>query len=117
MKGKISPLEIIEVNFFFPADGSFKPHPVLVVSTAELFEEEEIFYGVLMTTKNIIPKYTVKIESTWLTKSPNKDGYFATHFVQIFTINDVTKRTNTFLKPEYFDRIKTKIIKSVFHEI
>ncbi|MEA5459698.1 type II toxin-antitoxin system PemK/MazF family toxin [Arcicella sp. LKC2W] len=117
MKGKVSPLEIIEANFYFPNDGSFKPHPVLVVSTSELFDEEEIFYGVLMTTKNIIPKYTIKIESAWLTKSPNKDGYFATHFVQIFTMDDVTKKNNTFLKPEYFDRVKSKIIKSVFHEI
>lgn len=117
MIGKVSPLEIIEVNFFFPNEGIFKPHPVLVVSTSELFEEEEIFYGVLMTTKNIIPKYTIKIEPAWLTKSPNKDGYFATHFLQIFTMDDVTKRTNTFLKPEFFERVKSKIIKSVFHEI
>jgi hypothetical protein len=104
MIGKISPLEI-------------KPHPVLVVSTSELFEDEEIFYGVLMTTKNILPKYTMKIEPTWLTKSNNKDGYFATHFMQIFTIADMTKRSNIFLKSEYFDRIKSKIINSVFHEV
>ena len=45
MIGKISPLEIIEANIFFPNEGIFKPHPVLVVSTSELFEEEEIFYG------------------------------------------------------------------------
>ena len=113
----MSPLEIIEANFFFPNEGVYKPHPVLVVSTVELFEEEEIFYGVLMTTKNILPQYTIKIEPTWLTKSPNKEGYFATHFVQIFTMEDVTNKTNTFLKPEYFDRVKSKIIKSVFYEI
>jgi PemK-like, MazF-like toxin of type II toxin-antitoxin system len=102
MIGKISPLEIIEANFYFPSEGVFKPHPVLVVSTNDLFEEEEIFYGVLMTTKNIIPKYTIKIEPTWLTKSPNKDGFFATHFVQIFTMDDVTKLTNTFFKTTIF---------------
>ncbi|MES2519146.1 MAG: hypothetical protein V4585_13610 [Bacteroidota bacterium] len=117
MIGKISPLEIIEANFFFPNEGVFKPHPVLVVSTTELFEEEEIFYGVLMTTKNILPKYTIRIEPTWLTKSSTKEGYFATHFLQIFTMDDVTKRSNTFLKGEYFDRIKSKIINSVFHEV
>lgn len=117
MKGKVVPLEIIEANFYFPNEGVFKPHPVLVVSNAELFEEEEFFYGVLMTTKNIIPRYTVKIEPFWLTKSPNKDGYFATHFVQIFTMDDVTKRSNTFLKKEYFERIKSKIIQSVFYEV
>ena len=117
MIGKISPLEIIEANFFFPNEGVFKPHPVLVVSTSELFEEEEIFYGVLMTTKNILPKYTLKIEPNWLTKPTNKDGYFATHFMQIFTMGDVTKRSNTFLRSEYFDRIKSKIINSVFYEV
>ena len=117
MIGKIYPLEVIEANFYFPNEGVFKPHPVLVVSTSELFEEEEIFYGVLMTTKNILPKYTIKIEPTWLTKPANKDGYFATHFVQIFTMADVTKRSNIFLKSEYFGVIKSKIINSVFHEV
>lgn len=115
MNGKVLPLEIVEVNFFFPQDGTYKPHPALVVSTVDLFEDEEIFYGVLMTTKNIFPKYTVFIESAWLTKPASRPGYFATHLVQIFTMDDVLRKTNTFLKAPYYEPIRQKLITSILH--
>jgi len=115
MKGKILPLEVVEVNFYFPLKGKFLPHPALVVSTEELFEDEEIFYAVLMTTKNIFPKYTVFIESEWLTKPSSREGYFATHLVQIFTMNDVLKKTNTFLKNQHYGPLRQKLVTSILH--
>jgi len=115
MNGKVLPLEIVEVNFFFPQNGKYLPHPALVVSTEELFEDEEIFYAVLMTTKNIFPKYTVFIESAWLSKPTAKPGYFATHLVQIFTMDDVLGKTNTFLKAPHFGPLRQKLITSILH--
>jgi hypothetical protein len=115
MRGSVLSLEVIEVNYWFPAEGLYKPHPALVVSNADLMQDEFLFYGLLMTTKNVFPKYTIKIKPEWLTKTPHKEGYFATHIMEPFTMNDVLKRTNTFLKPEYFPLIRTKIIQSVFY--
>lgn len=112
MRGRVRQLEIIELNFLMP-EGNFEPHPALVLSSDELFDDEEIFYAVLMTTKNIFPKYTLRIDPEMLTK-PGRPGYFATHLVHQCTMNDVLQRQNVFLKAEYFQLVKEKIIDSIF---
>ena len=44
--------DIVEVSFLFP-DGTFKPHPAIIVSNDELQEDEEgIFYLVLITSND-----------------------------------------------------------------
>lgn len=113
MKGKVSKWEVVEVNFQMP-DGRFLPHPALVVSNDELFYDEEFFYAVLMTTKNYFPKYTIEIKPEMLTKASSRNGYFATHIVGMFNMDSVMKKQNTFLKPEYYDLVKHKIINSIF---
>lgn len=113
MRGKVAPLEIVEVNYLFP-DGRYRPHPALVISSAELFEDEEMFYGLLMSTKNVFPKYTTEIRPEWLTKH-SRSGYFVTHMLNMFTMNDVLRRSNTYLKEPYFDAIRAKVIQSVFY--
>ena len=41
--------DIVEVSFLFP-DGTFKPHPAIIVSNDQLQEDEEgMFYLVLIT--------------------------------------------------------------------
>ena len=67
-----------------------------------------------MTTKNIFPKYILKIDPEMLTKSPNRDGYFATHIIGQFDMKSVLRKQNTYLKPIYFDLVKQKIINSIF---
>ena len=115
MKDEVKPLEIVEVNFFFPTQGKYLPHPALVVSTAELFEEEAMFYGVLLSSKNLLPHYTIAIEPEWLNKPERAKGYFVTHMFMMCSMRDVSKRSNTFLKPAYFDLVKTRIIDSIFY--
>ena len=44
--------DIVEVNFLFP-DGTFKPHPAIIVSNDELQEDEDgMFYLVLITSND-----------------------------------------------------------------
>jgi hypothetical protein len=94
MRGKINQWEVVEVNFYLPQGGAL-PHPCLIISNDELFESDDFFYAVLMTTKN-------------------QQGYFATHIISSFNMGDVISRHNTFLKPEYRDKVKHKIIQSIF---
>lgn len=115
MKGSVAQWEVVEVDFLMP-DGRFLPHPALVVSANELFEDEEFFYAVLMTTKNYFPKYTIEITPEMLTKPQHRQGYFATHIVGMFNMNSVLQKANTFLKPEFRGKIREKIQRSVFGE-
>ena len=51
--------DIVEVSFLFP-DGTFKPHPAIIVSNDQLQEDEEgMFYLVLITSNDRInPQYS-----------------------------------------------------------
>ena len=49
--------DIVEVNFMFP-DGTFKPHPALIVSNNELQENEGYIYLCMISTKDYNPQYT-----------------------------------------------------------
>ena len=51
--------DIVEVSFLFP-DGTFKPHPAIIISNDQLQEDEDgMFYLVLITSNDWInPQYS-----------------------------------------------------------
>ena len=68
--------DIVEVNFLFP-DGTFKPHPAIIVSNDDLQEDEDgMFYLVLITSNDwLTPQYSYPLNddmvegftNTWIT--------------------------------------------------
>lgn len=106
--------EIVEV-FYRTPEGDVKEHPALVLSTERLFEEEEgMFYAVLISTKNHHPEYTMKIEDEWLNRPLGKESYFVTHIVTFFKLEDVIRRTNTYVKEHFFYKVLERVIDSMF---
>lgn len=59
--------DIVEANFQFP-DGSFKPHPALIVSNNELQENEGYIYLCMISSKNYNPQYSYALIDEMLTK-------------------------------------------------
>ena len=105
--------EIVEVPFLMP-DGSILPHPALVISKNELQQDEEgMFYAVLVSTKNYHPEYTIRIENEWLNKPMGRQSYFITHLVNMFNVDDVIRRNNTFIKRYYFELVIDKVIDNI----
>ena len=110
----VSKQEIVEV-FYRTPEGDVKEHPALVLSTERLFEEEEgMFYAVLISTKNHHPEYTMKIEDEWLNRPLGKESYFVTHIVTFFKLEDVIRRTNTYVKEHFFYNVLERVIDSMF---
>ena len=110
----VSKQEIVEV-FYRTPEGDVKEHPALVISTEILFEEEEgMFYAVLISTKNHHPEYTMKIEDEWLNRPLGKESYFVTHIVTFFKLEDVIRRTNTYVKEHFFYKVLERVIDSMF---
>ena len=104
--------DIVEVNFLFP-DGTFKPHPALIVSNDELQEEEGFIYLCLISSKNYKPQYCYELRNEMMTTPLAKKSYVK---CQILTANierDVIKKIGK-LKQPYFDEVIDKIIKSIF---
>ena len=105
--------EIVEVPFLMP-DGSMLPPPALVISKNELQQDEEgMFYAVLVSTKNYHPEYTIRIENEWLNKPMGRQSYFITHLVNMFNVDDVIRRNNTFIKRYYFELVIDKVIDNI----
>ena len=90
------------------------PHPALVISKNELQQDEEgMFYAVLVSTKNYHPEYTIRIENEWLNKPMGRQSYFITHLVNMFNVDDVIRRNNTFIKRYYFELVIDKVIDNI----
>lgn len=107
--------DIVEVNFLLP-DGTFKPHPAIIVSNDELQEDEDgMFYLVLITSNDWLnPQYSYPLTGEMI------EGHTFTKpslvKCQILTGNierDVTRRLGS-IKEKYFNEIVDKIIASIF---
>ena len=107
--------DIVEVSFLFP-DGTFKPHPAIIVSNDELQEDEDgMFYLVLITSNDRInPQYSYQLTDDMVEGfSFSKPSLVK---CQILTGNierDVQRRLGS-IKQIYFDEIVDKIIASIF---
>lgn len=106
--------EIIEVDFQLP-DGQCKKHPALVISDVIEDSSGDFVYAILISSKNINPKYTIKITPEMLTQPLGKQSYFVTHLLDKFTPNFITQQRGVFVKPEYFDTVIQKTTKSIFN--
>jgi hypothetical protein len=110
----VSQKEIVEVPFVLPGN-QIKIHPALVLSTEKLLDAEfGMFYAVLISTKQLNPEFTLKIENEWLSKPIPEISFFVTHIVSFFQLRDVVRSSNRFVKQIYFDNILFKVIHSMF---
>ena len=107
--------DIVEVSFLFP-DGTFRPHPAIIVSNDQLQEDEDgMFYLVLITSNDRLnPQYSYPLSDDMV------DGFtFSKPSLvkcQIITGNierDVQRRLGS-VKQKYFDEIVDKIVESIF---
>jgi len=107
--------DIVEVSFLFP-DGTYKPHPAIIVSNDQLQQDEDgMFYLVLITSNDWLnPQYSYPLSDEMV----NGFKFSKPSLVkcQILTGNierDVTRRLGS-IKQQYFDEIVDKIIETIF---
>lgn len=107
--------DIVEVNFLFP-DGTFKPHPAIIVSNDELqVDEEGMFYLVLITSNDWLnPQYSYPLTDEMIVgHSFSKPSLVKCQIITGNIERDVVKRLGS-IKQKYFDEIVDKIIESIF---
>jgi hypothetical protein len=86
--------EIVEVPFVLPRN-QIKIHPALVLSTEKLLNAESgMFYAILISTKQLNPEFTLKIEHEWLNKPIPKIS-----FLQLILFLFSIKRCCSLFKP------------------
>lgn len=107
--------DIVEVSFLFP-DGTFKPHPAIIVSNDQLQEDEDgMFYLVLITSNDRINmQYSYPLTDEMVNGFTfSKPSLVKCQIITGYIERDVTRRLGS-IKQEYFDEIVDKIVESIF---
>jgi len=109
---KVNQRDIVVVNFELP-NGSFKTHPALIVSNQNVLDTEDIFYAVMISTKDYNDEFTFELKNTMLTKPLSKISFVKCQLIQSYSITEVISKIST-VKPLYFEKIRQTIFNTVF---
>lgn len=107
--------DIVEVSFLFP-DGTFKPHPAIVISNNELQENEDgTMYLVLITSNTTInPQYSYPLDDSMLISHRlAKPSVVKCQIIAGYIERDINRRLGA-IKEKYFNEIVDKVIASIF---
>lgn len=109
---KYSQRDIVEISFMFP-DGTFKPHPALIVSNDELQEDEGFIYLCMISSKAYNPQYNYPITDEMLTIPMVKQSYVKCQLLVGNIERDVIRKLSRMKQP-YFDEVVEKIKETIF---
>jgi hypothetical protein len=107
--------DIVEVNFLFP-DGTFKPHPAIIISNDELQENEDgTIYLVLISSNDTInPQYSYRLkDEMFISYKLAKPSVVKCQIIAGYIDRDVNRRLGS-IKEKYFNEIVDKVIDSIF---
>ncbi|MCI0448939.1 MAG: type II toxin-antitoxin system PemK/MazF family toxin [Chlorobi bacterium] len=104
--------EIVEVNFQLP-DRTFEPHPIVVISNNNVFDVEDIFYGLMISTKIFNPDFEFEITDEMVSKPFPMKSYVKCQLIQSYQENEILNRFGSMGK-EHFDKLMEKLFQSVF---
>ena len=107
--------DIVEVNFLFP-DGTFKPHPAIIVSNDILQEDEDgLLYLVLISSNDKInPQYSYPLSDEMLVGHTfAKPCLVECQIIAGYVERDIYRRLGS-IKDKYFNEIVDKTIESIF---
>ena len=102
----------MDINFLFP-DGSFKPHPALIVSNDILQENEEFIYLALISSKSYNSQYCFELKPEMIDFKMKKVSYVKCQIIVGNIERDIIKKIGHIKKP-FIDEIIEKIIISIF---
>jgi hypothetical protein len=109
---KYSQRDIVEINFLFP-DGSFKPHPAVIVSKDELQDNEGCIYLCMISSKPYNPDCCCELEDEMMTLPMQKKSYVKSHVLVDDNERDVIREISRMKQP-FFDEMVDKVIQSIF---
>ena len=109
---RYSQRDIVEINFLFP-NGTFKPHPAVIVSNDELQEKEGFIYLCMISSKPYNPEYSYELDDEMLTVPMLKKSYVKCHLLVGNIERDVVRKLSRMKQP-FFEEMVEKVIDSIF---
>ena len=91
---KVQQRDIVEVNFELP-NGKLKVHPALVISNQSVTEAEDIFYALMISSKEYNDEFTFELTNQMLTKPMNKTSFVKCQLIQAYSENEVISKISS----------------------
>ena len=103
--------DIIEIIFELPYNESSKPHPVIIISNDDVYEQDGLYICVMITHMKSKDKYTFEITDEMLVKVG--DGKFSQarcHLITNVSDDDIIPNGNrNSMKLNFIERLVTQI--------
>ncbi|MFD2827185.1 type II toxin-antitoxin system PemK/MazF family toxin [Leeuwenhoekiella polynyae] len=113
--------DIIMVYFDLPYSvGETKEHPAIIISNEEVYNQDEMYIVVMMTSTGRKDSFSFEIEDEMLLKKNNKEASQARcHLVTYITEKQITpnKREVNTLKEHIVDKLVTYISENSFSKL
>jgi mRNA-degrading endonuclease toxin of MazEF toxin-antitoxin module len=105
--------EVVEINFRLP-DGTFKPHPVIVLSNDDINDNEGAFVCVMVSGNPSSDDYSFPLSEDMLTFTPRKQSQVRCHLITLGIDADIMRHFGHIRKAPFIKLIN-KINGSVFN--
>ena len=96
--------DIVLVNFPLP-DG-FKLHPAVIVSTDEVYETEECYIGIMITSSKIRDNFSFELSNEMLTKPLDQLSQIRCQLIALFNENEIEKKISRLKKEPLINLVK-----------
>jgi len=103
--------DIVEVSFLIPHNNRLAPHPAVIISSDEVYEADGCYICVMLTTQNIIDRFSFEITDDMLLKPSNKPFSQARcHLVTYITQSHIIQNNHSNkMKPNAVNRLVDRI--------
>ena len=108
--------DIIDVFFDLPYSRETKPHPAIIISNEDVYDKDELYVCVMMTSSTETDLFTFTITDDMLVQKSNKDFSQARcHLISYVMEKHIVGKTpkNT-MKENALNRLLIKINETVF---
>jgi hypothetical protein len=85
----------------------------LVISNQNVLDTEDIFYAVMISSKEYNDEFTFEIENLMLSKPLSKKSFVKCQVIQSYSLIEVISKISSIKQP-YFNQIKKHIFETVF---
>ena len=109
---KVEQRDILEVNFRLP-DGTFKPHPVVVISSQAVHDLEPGLIGVMASSKDYEDEFCFELRDYMLTVPPKTKCIVKCHLISMISEKDILGRFGK-VKKDFFIPLMKHILSTTF---
>ena len=102
--------DIIEVNLSMPPEGKVMNHPAVIISNDEVYQDDECYIVVMLTSSAQNDKYSFVIDDYMLKQPNNKDHSEARcHLITYILASHIVGRPKNKMKEQYVDDLVNHI--------